>query len=214
MGLLSVRNWDRKLAVPLLIRRSVRQELRALQRLHDDRHGRGHGADRHASAIAIPAISANRRCDRAGPGAAAGAVRVAEGATQSGNDESCHAGALQLSCERSVSNGGARWNVVEHLPQRTSRPIVAAKPPIRIRGRIPTRSRCRTRTVRSFGSTPGFLLPRLQTIEFRPSGTAWSVNTDGTSTTPLAGNGVSITVQKGSATKAITVNALGRVQGQ
>jgi Tfp pilus assembly protein FimT len=54
----------------------------------------------------------------------------------------------------------------------------------------------------------------LQTIEFRPSGTAWSVNADGTSTTPLAGNGVSITVQKGSATKAITVNALGRVQAQ
>jgi Tfp pilus assembly protein FimT len=54
----------------------------------------------------------------------------------------------------------------------------------------------------------------MPTIEFRPSGTAWSVNPDGTSTTPLAGNGVSITVQKGSATKAITVNALGRVQAQ
>jgi Tfp pilus assembly protein FimT len=54
----------------------------------------------------------------------------------------------------------------------------------------------------------------MQTIEFRPSGTAWSVNADGTSTTPLAGNGVTITVQKGSATKAITVNALGKIQGQ
>jgi hypothetical protein len=55
------------------------------------------------------------------------------------------------------------------------------------------------------------------TIEFRPSGTAWSVDpNDWTSTTPLAGpggNGVSITVKKGSATKAVTVNALGKVQG-
>jgi prepilin-type N-terminal cleavage/methylation domain-containing protein len=51
-----------------------------------------------------------------------------------------------------------------------------------------------------------------QTIEFRPTGTAWSVNGDGTSTTPLAGNGVSITVSKGSSSKAVTVNALGKVQ--
>jgi prepilin-type N-terminal cleavage/methylation domain-containing protein len=53
-----------------------------------------------------------------------------------------------------------------------------------------------------------------QTIEFRPSGTAWTVETDGTSITPLAGTGVSITVTKGTAVKAVTVNALGKVQGQ
>lgn len=52
----------------------------------------------------------------------------------------------------------------------------------------------------------------VQTIEFRPTGTAWSVNADGTSTTPLPGNGVSITVKKGSSLKAVTVNALGKVQ--
>jgi type II secretory pathway pseudopilin PulG len=51
-----------------------------------------------------------------------------------------------------------------------------------------------------------------QTIEFRPSGMAWSVNTNGTSNAPLAGNGVSITVSKGGSVKAVTVNALGRVQ--
>lgn len=56
----------------------------------------------------------------------------------------------------------------------------------------------------SFGAT--------QTIEFRPSGTAWSVNTNGTSAAPLAGTGVSITVTKGSSVKAVTINALGRVQ--
>jgi Tfp pilus assembly protein FimT len=65
--------------------------------------------------------------------------------------------------------------------------------------------------IRRVDSTVSFV--NLPTIEFRPSGTAWSVNADGTSTTPLAGNGVSITVKKGSATKAITVNALGKVQG-
>ena len=51
-----------------------------------------------------------------------------------------------------------------------------------------------------------------ETIEFRPSGTAWSVNGDGTSSAPLAGAGASITVRKGSVVKAVTVNALGRVQ--
>jgi type II secretory pathway pseudopilin PulG len=56
----------------------------------------------------------------------------------------------------------------------------------------------------SFGAT--------QTIEFRPTGTAWSVNTDGTSSAPLAGTGVSITVTKGSSVKTVTINALGRVQ--
>ncbi len=66
--------------------------------------------------------------------------------------------------------------------------------------------------IRLVDSTVSFA--SLPTIEFRPSGTAWSVNADGTSTTPLPGNGVSITVQKGNATKAITVNALGKVQGQ
>jgi Tfp pilus assembly protein FimT len=56
----------------------------------------------------------------------------------------------------------------------------------------------------SFGAT--------QTIEFRPTGTAWSVNTDGTSNAPLAGSGASITVVKGSTVKTVTINALGRVQ--
>jgi Tfp pilus assembly protein FimT len=56
----------------------------------------------------------------------------------------------------------------------------------------------------SFGAT--------QTIEFRPSGTAWSVNADGTSSVPLAGTGVSITVTKGNEVKAVTINALGKVQ--
>jgi type II secretory pathway pseudopilin PulG len=65
--------------------------------------------------------------------------------------------------------------------------------------------------IRRINSAVSFV--NLPTIEFRPSGTAWSVNADGTSTTPLAGNGVSITVQKGNATKAITVIALGKVHG-
>jgi type II secretory pathway pseudopilin PulG len=51
-----------------------------------------------------------------------------------------------------------------------------------------------------------------QTIEFRPTGTAWQVNTDGTSSAPLAGTGVAITMTKGSQVKAVTINALGRVQ--
>jgi Tfp pilus assembly protein FimT len=56
----------------------------------------------------------------------------------------------------------------------------------------------------SFGAT--------QTIEFRPTGTAWTVNADGTSTVPLAGDGVSVSVTKGSLSKAVTINALGKVQ--
>jgi type II secretory pathway pseudopilin PulG len=56
----------------------------------------------------------------------------------------------------------------------------------------------------SFGAT--------QTIEFRPTGTAWAVNADGTSTVPLAGDGVSVSVTKGSFSKAVTINALGKVQ--
>jgi hypothetical protein len=56
----------------------------------------------------------------------------------------------------------------------------------------------------SFGAT--------QTIEFRPTGMAYSVNADATSGPPIAGQGVSITVTKGAAVKAVTVNALGRVQ--
>jgi type II secretory pathway pseudopilin PulG len=52
----------------------------------------------------------------------------------------------------------------------------------------------------------------VQTLEFRPTGMAHSVNVDETSGPPLAGQGVSITVTKGAATKAVTVNALGRVQ--
>ena len=53
----------------------------------------------------------------------------------------------------------------------------------------------------------------VQTIEFRSSGAAYSVNADGTSG-PSLGNGVSITVTKGSAVKAVTVNGLGKVQPQ
>lgn len=52
----------------------------------------------------------------------------------------------------------------------------------------------------------------VQTIEFRPTGMAHSVNADGTSGPPLGADGVSITVTKGAAVKAVTVNALGRVQ--
>jgi Tfp pilus assembly protein FimT len=58
----------------------------------------------------------------------------------------------------------------------------------------------------SFGAT--------QTIEFRPTGTAHSVNTDGTSGPPLAGAGAALTVTKGAAVRAVTVNAVGRVQNQ
>lgn len=53
-----------------------------------------------------------------------------------------------------------------------------------------------------------------QTIEFRPTGMAYSVNADGTSTVPLAGNGVTLTVTKGNKSKTITVNALGRIHAQ
>jgi type II secretory pathway pseudopilin PulG len=56
----------------------------------------------------------------------------------------------------------------------------------------------------SFGAT--------QTIEFRPTGTAWSVNTNGTSNAPLPGAGASITVVKGSTVRTVTINALGKVQ--
>ena len=58
----------------------------------------------------------------------------------------------------------------------------------------------------SFGDT--------QTIEFRPTGMAYSVNADGTATLPLAGNGISLTVTKGSKSKTITVNALGKITAQ
>jgi len=53
----------------------------------------------------------------------------------------------------------------------------------------------------------------VQTIEFRPSGEAYAVNADGTSGASL-GDGVSITVTKGSAVKAVTVNGLGKIQAQ
>jgi Tfp pilus assembly protein FimT len=49
-----------------------------------------------------------------------------------------------------------------------------------------------------------------QTIEFRPTGIAYSVNTNGTSGTMLAGD-VSITVTKGSNNRTVTVNALGKI---
>jgi prepilin-type N-terminal cleavage/methylation domain-containing protein len=57
-------------------------------------------------------------------------------------------------------------------------------------------------------------LGAVQTIEFRPTGMAYSVNADGTSTVPLAGNGVVLTVTKGNKSKTITVNALGRIHAQ
>lgn len=58
----------------------------------------------------------------------------------------------------------------------------------------------------SFGAT--------QTIEFRATGTAYSVNPDGTSGTTLPANGVAITVTKGNAVKTVTVNALGKISTQ
>ena len=58
----------------------------------------------------------------------------------------------------------------------------------------------------SFGAT--------QTIEFRPTGLAYSVNADGTSGVTLPGNGVAITVTKGSSVKTVTVNALGKITAQ
>jgi Tfp pilus assembly protein FimT len=61
---------------------------------------------------------------------------------------------------------------------------------------------------------PKVSLGAVQTIEFRPTGMAYSVNADGTSTLPLDGNGVSLTVTKGSQTKTVTVNALGKIAAQ
>lgn len=57
-------------------------------------------------------------------------------------------------------------------------------------------------------------LGAVQTIEFRPTGMAYSVNADGTAIVPLAGNGVTLTVTKGNKSKTITVNALGRIHAQ
>jgi Tfp pilus assembly protein FimT len=54
----------------------------------------------------------------------------------------------------------------------------------------------------------------VQTIEFRPTGTAYSVNTDGTAGPPLAGDGIALTVTKGNTTKTVTVNALGKIAAQ
>jgi Tfp pilus assembly protein FimT len=52
----------------------------------------------------------------------------------------------------------------------------------------------------------------VQTIEFRPTGTAYSVNGDGTSGPPLPGTGVAITLTKGTEVRSVTVNALGKIQ--
>jgi Tfp pilus assembly protein FimT len=57
----------------------------------------------------------------------------------------------------------------------------------------------------SFGAAP--------TIEFRPAGSAHSVNADGTSGPPLAGAGTAITVTKGAVVKTVTVNGLGKIEG-
>jgi hypothetical protein len=54
----------------------------------------------------------------------------------------------------------------------------------------------------------------VQTIEFRPTGMAYSVNADGTAGLPLAGDGISLTVTKGSKSKTVTVNALGKISAQ
>jgi len=58
----------------------------------------------------------------------------------------------------------------------------------------------------SFGAT--------QTIEFRPTGIAYAVNANGTSTTTLPAEGVGITVTKGNDVKTITVNSLGKISTQ
>jgi Tfp pilus assembly protein FimT len=58
----------------------------------------------------------------------------------------------------------------------------------------------------SFGAT--------QTIEFRPTGVAYSVNANGTSTTTLPADGVAITVTKGNSVKTVTVNSLGKISAQ
>jgi Tfp pilus assembly protein FimT len=54
----------------------------------------------------------------------------------------------------------------------------------------------------------------VQTIEFRPTGLAYTVNANGTSGVTLPGNGVAITVTKGSVVKTVTVNALGKIAAQ
>jgi Tfp pilus assembly protein FimT len=54
----------------------------------------------------------------------------------------------------------------------------------------------------------------VQTIEFRPTGMAYSVNADGTAGLPLAGNGIALTVTKGQDVKTVTVNALGKITAQ
>ena len=55
-----------------------------------------------------------------------------------------------------------------------------------------------------FGAAP--------TIEFWPTGAAYTVNADGTSAA-LPGGASSITVTKGTVTKTVTVNGLGKVEG-
>jgi prepilin-type N-terminal cleavage/methylation domain-containing protein len=52
-----------------------------------------------------------------------------------------------------------------------------------------------------------------QTIEFRPTGIAYTVNANGTSGTMIAGD-AAITVTKGNKTKTVTVNALGKISAQ
>jgi len=52
-----------------------------------------------------------------------------------------------------------------------------------------------------------------QTIEFRPTGIAYSVNANGTSGTMLAGD-AAITIAKGPHNKTVTVNALGKISSQ
>ena len=54
----------------------------------------------------------------------------------------------------------------------------------------------------------------VETIEFRPTGMAYSVNADGTASLPLAGNGIALTVTKGQDVKTVTVNALGKITAQ
>ena len=56
----------------------------------------------------------------------------------------------------------------------------------------------------SFGAAP--------TIEFRPTGAAYSVNANGTSGASL-GTGTAITLTKGAVVKTVTVNGLGKVEG-
>ena len=56
----------------------------------------------------------------------------------------------------------------------------------------------------TFGAAP--------TIEFRPGGGAYAVNTDGTSTAFATGE-ASITLVKGNVVKTVKVNSLGKVEG-